>query len=444
MPASTPPTVIRAIGRWSLAALTVNCVIASGVFGLPSIIAGQLGSASPFAWIFAAVGTGLVMACFAEVASRFEQSGGVYLYSRQAFGRTTGIAVAWIGLLTRLTAMAANASLFMIYLEQFWHAALHPISRTVALTLLLGFLTVVNYSSVRRGTNLNNLFTACKLITLGAFIAGGLFFVAARHHTFVLSLPAGPTGNWLHAVLLLMFAYGGFETALMPGGEVKDPRRDYPFALLAALITCTLVYTMTQWVVMSVVPFAAMTDRPVATAVQIMIGPTGAAIVSIMVLISCYGYLSANILGFPRLFFALAEQGDLPSAFARVHRKFRTPHVAIVSLAACALVFALAGSFEWNLEISAAARLVYYASVCAALPVLRHKPAVPPEKFHLPLGNAFAVLAIAVSLLLFPRLDWRGILAIIILGTGIAANSIWARRRAQPTPVNAQSAGTQT
>jgi basic amino acid/polyamine antiporter, APA family len=430
MPEPSQPTLVRAIGRWSLAALTVNCIIASGLFGLPSVIFAQVGMASPFAWIFAAMGTGLVMACFAEVSSRFERSGGVYLYSRAAFGQTTGIAIAWVGVLTRLTAMAANANLFIIYLTQFWGAAADPIPRAFLMTLLLAVLTFVNYVGVRSGTNLNNLFTATKLISLVVFLAGGLIYMAG-HHAFVSWRPAGLSGNWFHAILLLMFAYGGFETALIPGGEAKNPGRDYPFALFVALIVCATLYTLTQWVVISVVPRSAMTERPIATAVQIMIGPLGAAVVSLMVLISSYGWLSANVLGFPRIFFALAEQGDLPSVFAKVHSRFRTPHVAIVTSAACAWAFALAGSFEWNLQFSAAARLVYYAAVCAALPVLRRRPDVPQEQFHLPLGELIAVMAIAVSLLLFPRLNRRGLFIVAMLAASIVANSVWAARRSR-------------
>src|SRR5436305_14498701 len=103
MPSPNHATLVRAIGRWSLAALTVKCIVGSGIFGLPSVIAGTLGNESPFAWIFAAIATASVMACFAEVSSRFDQSGGVYLYSRTAFGRTAGIAVAWFGILARFT-----------------------------------------------------------------------------------------------------------------------------------------------------------------------------------------------------------------------------------------------------------------------------------------------------------------------------------------------------
>src|SRR5437773_11238790 len=151
MPELGQPALVRAIGRWSQAALTINCIIGSGIFGLPSQLSATLGKASPFAWIFAAIATVLVMACFAEVSSRFDQTGGVYLYSRTAFGRPTGIAVAWLGWLARLTAAAANANLFVIYLAEFWPGAKAPVPRLLVLTFVLGALTIVNYIGVQRG-----------------------------------------------------------------------------------------------------------------------------------------------------------------------------------------------------------------------------------------------------------------------------------------------------
>jgi amino acid transporter len=418
----------------------VNCIIGSGVFGLPSVISALVGSASPFAWLFAAAGTGLVMACFAEVSSRFEQSGGVYLYTRTAFGRAAGITIAWFGWLTRLTAAAANANLFVIYLAEFWPPVKTPFFRFLVLTLLLGFLAIVNYLGVRRGTTLSNVFTAAKLLTLGGFILAGLLFLGLKHHPLIISPPAGPSGNWLHAVLLLMFAYGGYETALMLGGEAKNPRRDYPLALFAALAVCTLVYTMTQWIIVSVLPQSSMTDRPMATAVQLMLGPWGAGIVSIGVLISCYGYLSANILGFPRILFAQAEQGDMPSKLASVHSKFRTPHIAIVIFAVCLWGFSLIGSFQWNVTISAMARLVYYGTVCAALPVLRRKAAMPSATFHLPMGDVFAVLAVGVSLLLFPRLHKPDAWVLGGLAALVLVNTFWAMRSARKSETQGQAA----
>ncbi len=436
------PTLVRAIGRWSLTALTINCIIGSGVFGLPSVIAASLGNASPFAWLFAAAATGLVMACFAEVSSRFDQSGGVYLYSRVAFGRTAGIGVAWLGLLARLTAIGANASLFVIYLAEFWPKANASVPRAVVLFVLFAVLVFVNYVGVRPGAVLSNVFTAVKLTTLGAFIAGGLLFLITHHRALLISAPAGPPERWFHAILLLIFAYGGYETALAPAAEAKDPRKDYPFALFVALAVCALVYTLTQAVVISVVPLPEISNRPIATAVRMMIGPQGAGIVTLAVLVSCYGYLSANILGFPRMLFALAQQGDVPPFIASVHPKFRTPHIAIVVLSMCALAFSLAGGFQWNVAISAISRLIYYAAVCAALPVLRRKKDVTAAEFRLPMGNLFAILAVAVSLLLFPKLDARSLVALGVLTLGIVANSIWAARHAQAESTEAQTVGT--
>ena len=431
MPEPDQPTLVRAIGRWSLAALTINCIIGSGIFGLPSQISATLGRAGPFAWIFAAIATALVMACFAEVSSRFDQTGGVYLYSRTAFGRPTGIAIAWFGWLARLTAAAANANLFVIYLAQFWPSAHEKLPRVIVLTAVLSVLTIVNYVGVRRGTLQSNLFTAAKLITLGGFIVAALVFMGLKHQSLAISLSSEPFKRWRDAILLLVFAYGGYETALMPGGEARNPRRDYPFALFVALITCTIVYTMTQWVIVSLLPRSSMTDRPLATAAQFMFGAAGAAILSAGVLVSCYGYLSANVLGFPRILFALAEHGDLPPVMARVHPRFRTPHVAILVFAGLLYAFSLAGSFQWNLVISAVSRLFYYGSVCAALPVLRRKSGMPEARFHLPMGNLIAALAVATSLSLllsFPRLDLRSGIVLAVVALGILVHSLWASR----------------
>jgi basic amino acid/polyamine antiporter, APA family len=437
MTESAQLALVRAIGRWSLAALTITCIIGSGVFGLPSVIYGVAGNSSPFAWIFAATTTGLIMACFAEVSSRFDQSGGVYLYSRVAFGRTTGIAVAWLSWLGRLTAAAANANLFVIYLAEFWAGAKAPAPRLVVLTVLVTIPAAINYLGVRSGTTQSNLFTAAKLITLLGFIIAGVLFLTFRHHAWVISLPHGPGSAWLHPVLLLMFAYGGFETALMPGGEAKNPRRDYPFALFTALVVCVVVYTATQLLVDSLLPHPSVTDRPIAAAAQLMFGGWGTTLVSIGVLFSTYGYLSANILGAPRILFAMSEQGDMPPGIARVHSRFRTPHLAIVIFAILLWGFSIVGGFEWNVFISVVSRLFYYGSVCAALPVLRRKKEIPHEHFRLPLGDGFAVVALVVSLMLFPKMNRADLWLLGGLAACIAANSIWAARQKRSAQASA-------
>ena len=151
--------LVRAIGRWSLAALVVNCIIGSGVFGLPSVLAGLIGRASLLAVVLAAVVMGVIMACVAEVSSRFAQTGGPYLYAREAFGRFMGIQVGWLLWFVRLTACAANANLFVTYLGEFWPLATQPSAKLAILSLLIGILAAINVRGVRAGTHVSNAFT---------------------------------------------------------------------------------------------------------------------------------------------------------------------------------------------------------------------------------------------------------------------------------------------
>jgi basic amino acid/polyamine antiporter, APA family len=426
-PSITPPAqdLVRAIGRWSLVALVVNSIIGSGVFGLPSTVAALIGSYSPYAVLAAGAGMSVIIACYAEVASRFQEAGGPYLYARVAFGRLMGIQTAWMLWLGQVSAPAANANLFVIYLGEFFPHAKDPLPRAIILTLLVGLLTFINIRGVRGGTRVSNLFTAAKLVPLFAVIVLGLFVL--QHHWTIVTAPiASPgTGQWLKALLLLVFAYGGFETALAPMSEAKNPRRDAPFALFTALVLCTVTYALIQWVVVGVLPDAAHSQRPLADVARLAVGPIGAALVAVGALISFYGYLSAKILAMPRVPFALAEQGDFPKAFAKVHRRFHTPYVSILVFAAMVWGLALIGDFKWNVTLSAVARLLYYGVGCAALPILRRKqPEGANAVFHLPAGNFFAALGVLLCLILVTRVDFGQ--SLILVATIALAFVNWA------------------
>ncbi len=430
-PGLVTPSLVRAIGRWSLVALTVNSIIGSGIFGLPSVVAGLVGKSSPWAVLLAGAAVGIVIACWAEVASRFTEAGGPYLYARVAFGRLAGIEVGWLLWLSQLAAPAANANLFVIYLREFWPHAQDPVPRFFILTFLVGFLALINYRGVDIGTKVNNFFTIAKLLPLLAVVIVGSIYLFRAHHSSSVPLMAStPTtpGSWLKAILLLVFAYGGFETALTPMAEAKDPRRDTVFALFAALVICTLLYTSIQWIVIGVLPDAAQSERPLADAARLVMGRGGAGLIAIGALVSVYGYLSAKILAVPRLTFALAERGDFPSFFAAVHPRFRTPHVSILVFALLVWALSLFGSFTWNLTLSAAARLFYYAIGCAALPILRKKQ--PGEtKFHLPAGNFLAVVGVIICAVLLTQVDRSK--SLILVGTLVVAgmNWMWVRNR---------------
>lgn len=413
--------LVRAIGRWSLVALTVNCILGSGIFGLPSQVGAQLGSRSPWAVLLAGAAMAVIIGCYAEVASQFSQSGGTFIYARVAFGRLTGLQVGWMLMLSRLTACAANANLLVLYLAEFWPQATRPAARFLAITLLLGILLVVNYRGVRAGTLVSNVFVVAKMLPLAVVVlAGGYYLIA--HTAAVWPIQNAGLGRWRSVILLLFFAYGGYEAAMNPMGEARNPKRDAPFALFIALAIITLIYTLIQWVVVGVLPAASHSDRPLADVARILLGSGGAALVAAGALVSVYGYLSANFLTGPRATFAFAEQGDFPRLFAAVHRDFRTPHLSIVAFAALTWLLALLGSFTWNVTLSAVARLFYYAVVCAAVPVLRRRQP-GAAWFRLPAGSAFAAAGVLICLVLLTGVDFSKTL--ILLATVIVAFLNW-------------------
>jgi basic amino acid/polyamine antiporter, APA family len=421
--------LIRAIGRWTLTALVINSIIGSGIFGLPSVVAGYLGKQSPLAYLVAAAGIGVVIACFAEVASQFRSAGGPYLYAREAFGRFIGIEIAWLLWLVRLTAAAAAANLFTNYLAEFWPAVQAPVTRLAVLAVLIGFVAAVNVRGIKSAAAASNAFTVAKLASLILFaIAGGVFLLRA-HPVIPGELHVGtfvPVRNWLEAVLVLMFAYGGFEGAVIPMAEAKDPRRDAPFALLAALATVTLLFCVIQYVVVAVLPGAAVTDRPLAAAARQLAGTAGATLISAGALISVYGYLTAQLLHTPRLTFALGERGDFPRFFARIHSKYHTPHISILAFGGIVWCLAAAGNFKWNVILSSVGRLFVYGFTCAALPVLRRKHP-RAHAYRLPAGNLFAVLGVLCMVLLASLMSRREGMVILVTMAIAMANWLWAR-----------------
>jgi len=421
--------LVRAIGRWSMAALVVNCIIGSGVFGLPSILSGLLGRASIFAVLVAAAAMAVIMACFAEVSSRFAQTGGPYLYAQEAFGRFLGIQVAWLVWFVRLTSCAANANLFVTYLGEFWPGAARSSAKLAILTLLIGILAAINFLGVRAGTRVSNSFTVAKLASLGLVgIAGAVYLLGSRSMIAAPIVHPGPHA-WARAIVLLIFAYGGFEAALISAGEAKDPRRDTPFALFAALITCAIIYALIQWVVVGVL--AGPSERPLADVARIVIGQGGAVLVALGALFSIYGYLSGNILATPRISFALAEHGDFPSVFARVHPRFHTPYFSIAVFALLVWLLALFGSFAGNATLSAGSRIFYYGLVCAALPVLRRKQS-RPALLHVPAGTAIAVLGVLICAGLLTQIEYNKSLILLAAVAVAFLNWLAVRKRKAP------------
>jgi amino acid transporter len=429
-----PTHLVRAIGRWGLAALVINSIIGSGIFGLPAIVAADLGRQSPFAYLVAAVGVGMIMGCFAEVASQFRQAGGPYLYTRVAFGRLLALEVAWLHWLSRLTAAAAAINLFSTYLGYFWPSAQRPLERSLLAAAILVVITGVNLLGVKVGAHLSSAFTIAKIAPLLLFAVAGLVYGFAHPAVTFANPHVATATDWFNASLVLLFAYGGFEGALVPMSEARDPQRDVPFAMLIAFLSVTLIYVLVQIVVIRMLPDPAQTDRPLAMAAQIFLGPAGAAFIAISALLALFGYLSANMVHVPRTTFALAEQGDLPPVFAAVHNRFRTPYVSILIFAVSLWALATLGNFRWNVVLSSASRLITYGLVCAALLALRRKHP-DAAAYRLPFGRIFAAAGIALMIALLTRITREEFAW--ILATGAVAFVNWIATRGHVVPAAA-------
>jgi amino acid transporter len=293
------------------------------------------------------------------------------------------------------------------------------------LTLLIGLLALINIRGARQGAAVSNIFTVAKLLPLLMVISAGAAVTVIHPAPWGMALPM-PASVWMKAMVLLIFAYGGFESALAPMSEAKNPGRDAAFALFVALIACTAIYALVQWVVVGVLGAGATTDRPLAEVARITMGNRGAALVALGALVSVYGYLGAKMLGMPRVTFALAKGGDLPRLFGAVSPIFHTPWFSILFYAAAVWGLAIAGSFAWNVTLSVIARLFYYAVVCAALIVLRRKRPLG-NGFRLPGGSLLAVVGIGIAVALATQADLSK--ALILAATVGAAllNWLWAR-----------------
>ncbi len=395
--ASPPqPELIRTLGKWDLTALGVNQLIGSGIFVLPATVALLVGAAaSPLAWITAAAANALIVLCFAEAATRFNQAGGPYLYARQAFGSFVGFETAWMIWLTRVASQAALANAFASYLAypSFLPGADTGNGRVLVVSAVILILTAINVRGVRQGSWLVNFFTVTKLAALLGFVALGLLFVDPANFR---GLTEPRWEGFGRSVLLLMFAFGGFEVATLPAGEARSPRRDVPAALLLTITIGAAFYLSVQIVAVGTLPSLGATDTPLADAARGFLGPAGGLLIALGGLISIAGTNAGTMLAGPRVTYALGEREELPRIFRHVHRRFRTPDFSIGFYSLVALGLALSGTFEEMAAVSAVARLVFYAVTCAAVPVLRRQGGAQ-EGFRLPLGPVIPVLACLVS-----------------------------------------------
>jgi amino acid transporter len=269
-----------------------------------------------------------------------------------------------------------------------------------------------------------DVFTVGKLLPLVLFVAVGLFFIDPQRYNLE---PRPGYGDFTTAVLLLVYAFTGFEIPVIAAGEVGDPRRDFPFALLTGIGVVVLLYVMIQFVCIGTLPDLADSKRPLADAGSRFLGAAGASIISLGAIISTTGTLNVTLLAGSRLPFALAEQGQLPLWLARTHPRFHTPYISILLSSAVILALTLSGTFIYALTLSTIARLFTYASTCLALIVLRRR-SDRPAAFIVPGGVFVAVASLGLIAWLLTNIERKEALAVgIAIAAGLLLCGIYAR-----------------
>ena len=361
---------MQVVGPLGLAANVINIVIGAGIFVLPAAIAGEVGSAAPLAYGACAIAMGAIALCFAEAGSRVPTSGGPYGYAEAAFGPFVGFVMGALVWLAAVLASAGIAAALVDVLAGFAPAVGEPVARTGIILALYVLLAAVNIAGAAPGTRLVGVTTIAKLIPLVVFLAVGAFLIRPENLT-VASAPA--TGDFGRAMFLAIFAFSGMETALAVSGEVRAPSRSVPIGLLGAMAAVTAIYILIQIVAQGVLGTdLARSTAPLSDALA-GFSPGLANLLLAGAAISMSGYLAGNALSAPRLLFAAARDGFLPSGLAAIRLRTHAPAAAIIVHLGIAAVLALTGTFIELAVLSTLATVGIYILGCAATLALRRR-----------------------------------------------------------------------
>lgn len=425
-------SLVRALGTWGLAANIVNVTVGGGIFRLPAAAAAALGPAAPAAYLVCAVAMGLIVLCFAEAGSRVSLTGGLYAYVEVAFGPLVGFltgVMLWAGI---TAATAAVSSFFADALIALIPSLAAGNARVVSLVVILVALAALNVGGVRGASRFNVVMTVAKLLPLVLLIVVGIASVKTQN----LAWHATPaTSDVARASAVLIFAFLGVETALVPSGEVRDSSRTVPRAIFIAMAAVTLLYLAVQIVTQGILGSALVGQKtPLAEAAAVAMGAPGRTLILLGSTVSMFGYVSGMTLAVPRMLFAFGRDGFLPAPLASVHARFRTPHIAIVVQTLVVIGLAVSGSFEKLAIIANGSILLVYAACClAVIELRRRKVQAGGSPFRVPFAAAIPALAMLVIVWLLTSLtaeEWKALLVVVAVAIVVYAASLPSRRAA--------------
>ncbi len=442
-PAGLPPDASRLprqIALVSAISLVIGSTIGSGIFRVPARVAEQVPSGLPMLGVW--VVGGLLALCgaltYAELAGMYPRSGGIYAYIKESHGNAPAFLYGWSELVViRASSLGAISTVFAEYLLRLSgvprpEGGYGIIVHLVAAGAIV-LMAVINYTGVKWASVAVNLTTTAKYGGLVLLVLGAILLGDGDPARFTES--AGPVTARAFGVSLIavLWAYDGFADLSRVGGEITDPRRNLPRALVLGTVAIVAIYLLANVAYLYVIPIGQMRGSTLvaADAAQVMIGRAGVTLVSMIVMLSTLGAVASVMLTSPRIFFAMADDGLFFRGLAAVHPRFQTPGRAIVLTAAMAVLFVMFLDFEYLSDTFVLATWPFYALAAAGVFVLRRKrpdlerpvrvagyPVVPAAF----IGVAVAILGNAV------RTDpSRAALAFGLIAAGVPAYLLWRR-----------------
>ena len=403
----------RTVGFWGAALFPVNGMIGAGIFALPAIMVAAVGSFAPWMMLFGALLVLPLVFVFSALAARFDRHGGPVLYATAAFGPFLGFQAGWSRYASGVVAVAANTQVAIAYLAVLVPVLEDPVIKASAVIGFIVLTTIVNLVGMRTSVGTLGVMTAVKLAPLVALIIFGL---ATRDPAVGFALPR--FSEFESVVLLTFYAYMAFENATFAAGEMRDPQRTLPLALMTTLGAVAVFYMLVIWAYLAIAPEVAGNENALSAAAETLVGPTGAMVIAIAAAVSiCANTLGGGIVT-PRLTFGMAEQGLLPGIFAHVSQRFQTPDVSILFYGGIAVLFSLWAGFATLAVASTLSRLVMYLLAALALPVLERRDAKRAPWWHLPAALLAAASTLWVASHAKPE-AYQVFGVLLVFGTGL-------------------------
>lgn len=400
----------RTVGIAGMSLLQINGMIGSGIFALPAVLAAGVGSFAPIMMLLGGVLFLPLALVFAWLAGRFDMSGGPVLYGKSAFGSFAGFQAGWGRYASGTVAMAANTHVMVAYFAELFPVLRDPTLATSTAVAVIALLTVINLFSMRGSVNALGGLTALKLVPLAILIGAAVF---GNYGSPEIVLPQFSQAETV--VLLLFYAFIGFEGVTVPAGELRDPKRDLPRVLVAVLAGVTLFYAVIIWAYLAIGASPAADESALAASAQAALGDWGMLMIVLGAAFSILANSFSGVVVVPRMAYGMAQQGMLPTWFERIHPRFLTPFNAILFYGAASCLFAMWGGFLVLAAASTLSRLLTYIITAAALPVIEHR-----EGVFSPVRGFVALLALASSIWISSHASaeaWTMFGVLLVVGT---------------------------